>query len=277
MKLIRFGDPGAERCGVILGDGRNVDVSAAFENYDEAFFAGDGLGVLARWLQDNHRALVDVPEGVRFGCPIGRPSKVLGLGLNYRDQVQELRVEMPKEPVFFFKASSSVMGPYDDLIIPNGSMKTDWEVELGVVIGMRARRVTIAEAMEYVVGYVVVNDYSERDWQLKGKHADTFAPMGPCLVTQDEIGDPHELGLWLTVNGELKQEGSTRNLIFRIPYLVHYLSQFMTLLPGDVLCTGTPAGTAMGRKERFLKPGDLVELGVDGLGSQRQIVTAELV
>ena len=282
MKLIRFGPVGAERPGVLLPDGRRIDASGFGEDYSEQFFGGDGLERLARWVSsDGPRAPV-VGEDVRLGPPIPRPSKIICVGLNYRDHAKESGMAVPAEPVIFFKATSALVGPNDDVIIPKGSTKTDWEVELAVVIGRRAGYVSEAEATKHIAGYVLHNDYSERVFQLerggqwvKGKSCDTFAPLGPFLATPDEIPDVHDLRLWLTVNGERKQDGSTRDLVFGIPMLVSYISQFMTLLPGDVISTGTPAGVAMGHAPvRFLQPGDVVELGIDGLGSSRQRLRA---
>ncbi len=282
MKLIRHGSPGLEKCGVILSDGRRLDVSVAFPNYDETFFASDGVNRLHAWLEDAGSSAPTLPDDVRLGCPIGRPSKIICIGLNYRDHAEESGMTPPSEPVIFFKATTAITGPNDGLHIPPDSQKTDWEVELAVVIGRVARRVTEADAMNHIAGYVLHNDYSERAWQLerggqwvKGKSADTFAPLGPWLATPDEIADPHKLRLWLRVNGVEKQNGTTANLIFRLPHLIHYVSHFMTLLPGDVISTGTPAGVGLGFKPpQYLQPGDLVELGIDGLGTQRQVAHA---
>lgn len=277
MKLIRFGSPGKEQCGVILSDNRRLDASS-FHNYDEAFFENDGLQRLSAWIVENQATAPLIPEGVRLGSPIARPSKIICIGLNYRDHAEESGMTPPSEPVVFFKSTTALTGPNDGLEIPPGSEKTDWEVELAVVIGKTARRVSETEAIHHIAGYVLHNDYSEREWQLerggqwvKGKSADTFAPLGPWLVTPDEIADPHSLRLWLSVNGKMKQDGNSSNLIFKIPFLIHYLSQFMTLLPGDVISTGTPAGVGLGFKPpQYLKQGDVVELGIEGLGSQCQ-------
>jgi 2-keto-4-pentenoate hydratase/2-oxohepta-3-ene-1,7-dioic acid hydratase in catechol pathway len=221
-----------------------------------------------------------IPATARLGPPIARPGKVVCIGLNYRDHAREAQMDLPPEPVVFLKASSAVSGPFDDLVIPRGATKVDWEVELGIVISARARYVSEARAMDHVAGFLIVNDFSERHLQLerggqwvKGKSADGFAPLGPYLVTLDEIGNAHDLDMWLTVNGETMQEGSTSNMIFGIPRIISYLSEFMTLLPGDVVSTGTPAGVGMGRRPpRFLKPGDVVETGIANLGRQRQQV-----
>jgi 2,4-didehydro-3-deoxy-L-rhamnonate hydrolase len=282
MKLIRFGPVGSERPGVLLPDGRRIDASGFGEDYSEQFFGGDGLERLARWVEAEGARAPVVRDDVRLGPPIQRPSKIVCVGLNYRDHAKESGMAEPAEPVPFFKSTTAIVGPNDDVIIPKGSTKTDWEVELAVVIGRRASYVSEADAPKHVAGYVLHNDYSERVFQLerggqwvKGKSCDTFAPLGPYLATPDEIRDVHDLSLWLTVNGERKQNGSTRDLVFGVPVLVSYISQFMTLLPGDVISTGTPAGVAMGHSPvRFLQPGDVVELGIDGLGSSRQRLRA---
>jgi 2,4-didehydro-3-deoxy-L-rhamnonate hydrolase len=282
MKLIRFGPAGAERPGVQLPDGRRIDVSGFGEDYDERFLGGDGIDRLARWVASEGAKAPVVGADVRLGCPLARPSKIVCVGLNYRDHAKESGMAVPAEPVLFFKSTTAIVGPDDDVTIPKGSTKTDWEVELAIVIGQRASYVSEADALKHVAGYVLHNDYSERVFQLerggqwvKGKSCDTFAPIGPFVATPDEIGDVHDLKLWLTVNGERKQDGTTRELVFGVPTLVSYISQFMTLLPGDVISTGTPAGVAMGHKPvRFLQPGDVVELGIDGLGSSRQRLRA---
>lgn len=279
MKLIRFGRPGQERPGVELPDGSRRDVSGFGGDYDEAFFGGDGLARLAAWLEtgDTHPLAADV----RLGPPVARPSKIVCIGLNFRDHAAETGAELPKEPVIFFKATTALCGPDDALVIPRGAAKVDWEVELAVVIGKRARYVDLADAESHVAGYALHNDYSERSFQLerggqwsKGKSSDTFAPLGPVLATRDEVADPKALGMWLNVNGVARQKGTTANMVFDVPTLVSYVSQFMTLLPGDVISTGTPAGVGMGIKPEpvYLKPGDVVELGIDGLGSSRQQV-----
>jgi 2,4-didehydro-3-deoxy-L-rhamnonate hydrolase len=282
MKLIRFGPAGQERPGVLLANGTRIDVSAFGSDYDEAFFGGDGLARLATWLtQERDRAPV-IGNDVRLGPPLVRPSKIVCIGLNYRDHALESGMAVPTEPVVFLKATSALVGPNDDVVIPRGSTKTDWEVELAVVIGKRASYVERENALLHVAGYALHNDYSERAFQLerggqwvKGKSCDSFAPIGPFVATPDEIGDVNALGLWLTVNGERKQSGSTRDLVFDVPTIISYVSQFMTLLPGDVISTGTPAGVASGHKPvRFLQDGDVVALGVDGLGESRQRVRA---
>jgi 2,4-diketo-3-deoxy-L-fuconate hydrolase len=281
MKLIRFGEPGREKPGLQLEDGTRIDASSFGSDYDEAFFGTGRLGELREWLRANASRAPRVPEGTRLGPPVARPSKIVCIGLNYRDHAAETAAEIPKEPVIFFKATSSLVGPDDDLVTPRGAVKVDWEVELAVVIGPRASYVSRDEAPRHVAGYALHNDYSERTFQLerggqwsKGKSADTFAPLGPFLATPDEVPDPQRLGMWLTVNGERRQDSSTSNMIFDVPTLVSYLSQFMTLLPGDVISTGTPAGVGLGIKPepRYLKVGDVVELGIEGLGRSRQKV-----
>ena len=283
MKLARFGEPGAERPGVILPDGTRVDASAWIRDYDEAFFGGDGLRALAAWVTDRGPAAPRVPADVRLGAPLARPSKIVCIGLNFRDHAAESNMDLPKEPVMFFKATTALVGPNDPVVIPRGGTKLDWEVELAVVIGARASYVDQARALDHVAGYALHNDYSERAFQLerggqwvKGKSADTFAPIGPFIVTRDEMPDPHALPMWLTVNGTVRQQSSTANMIFDVPTLVSYVSQFMTLLPGDVISTGTPAGVGLGIKPApiYLQPGDVVELGIDGLGRSRQEVVA---
>jgi 2,4-diketo-3-deoxy-L-fuconate hydrolase len=267
---------------VQLLDGRRIDASGFGEDYDEGFFGSDGIARLARWLARNVERAPEVSDGVRLGPPLKRPSKIVCVGLNYRDHAKESGMAVPSEPVIFFKATSAIVGPNDELVIPKGSAKTDWEVELAVVIGKRASYVAEQDAPAHVAGYVLHNDYSERAFQLerggqwvKGKSCDTFAPLGPYIVTPDEIDDINALDMWLTVNGEMKQKGSTRDLVFGVPMLVSYISQFMTLLPGDVISTGTPAGVAMGHTPiRFLQDGDVVALGISGLGESRQQVRA---
>jgi 2-keto-4-pentenoate hydratase/2-oxohepta-3-ene-1,7-dioic acid hydratase in catechol pathway len=282
VRLIRFGEHDRERPGVLLPDGRRVDVSAFGEDWNETFFAGDGPTRLERWLAHHGARCPRVMEGVRLGPCIARPSKIVCIGLNYAGHVRETGATTPAEPVVFFKSTTALCGPDDDLVIPPGSTRTDWEVELAIVIGRRASYVPEDRAMEHVAGYALHNDYSEREWQLehggqwvKGKSFDTFAPIGPFLATPDEIRDPHALHLWLELNGERVQDSSTADLIFRVPALVSYLSRFMTLLPGDVISTGTPQGVGLGMQPaRYLEPGDVVTLGIDGLGTQRQRAVA---
>lgn len=278
MKLIRFGETGKEKPGVLINN-TCYDVSAWFQDYDEQFFENGGLAKLKQVVSNGN---LPVTEVKRFGCPINRPSKIVCIGLNYSDHAKETGVALPAEPVIFMKSTTAIVGPNDDIIIPRGSKKTDWEVELAIVIGIKASYVEEADAWNYIAGYCLHNDVSEREFQLerggtwdKGKGCDTFAPVGPFLVTREEIGDVNNLRLWLTVNGHEMQNGSTANLIFKIPFLISYVSRFMTLLPGDIISTGTPAGVGLGMKPQiYLKPGDIVELGIDGLGHSKQYVKA---
>jgi 2-keto-4-pentenoate hydratase/2-oxohepta-3-ene-1,7-dioic acid hydratase in catechol pathway len=280
MKLIRFGAPGAEKPGLLLGDGARVDASSFGADWDERFFGTDGLARLAAWARDHAAKAPRVPESERLGPCVARPSKIVCIGLNYADHARETGASIPEEPVIFFKATTALCGPHDDLVLPRGSVKTDWEVELAVVVARRTRYVEAADAASHVAGYALHNDYSERQDQLerggqwsKGKSQDTFAPLGPFLATPDEIGDVGALPMWLTVNGETRQKSGTNQMIFDVPALVSYLSRFMTLLPGDVISTGTPPGVGLGFKPPiFLKAGDVVELGIEGLGRQRQRV-----
>lgn len=282
MKLIRFGNTGTEKPGICTEDGRWLDCSAFGEDWDEKFFGTNGIERLRQWLATHRSKCAVVPSSTRLGPPIARPSKIICVGLNYSLHAKESGMEVPEQPVIFMKATSSMIGPFDEVIIPRNSVKTDWEVELAIVIGRKALYVTEQEAMKHVAGYVLHNDVSERDFQLnhggqwvKGKSCDTFAPLGPWLVTQDEIADPHRLRLWLKVNGEKMQDSNTSDLVHGIPKLVSYISQYMSLLPGDVISTGTPAGVGMGLKPpRYLQPGDAVELGIDGLGISKQNVRA---
>jgi 2,4-didehydro-3-deoxy-L-rhamnonate hydrolase len=280
MKLIRHGDIGHEKPGLLADDGARIDASGFGEDYSEAFFERDGLARLAHWAAGNAAGAPRVASSVRWAAPLCRPSKIVCIGLNYRQHAQETGAEPPKEPILFFKATTALAGPNDDLVLPRQSRKTDWEVELALVIGRRARYVERDEALEYVAGYTLHNDYSEREFQLerggqwvKGKSADTFAPLGPTLVTRDEVKDPQKLPLWLELNGEMRQQGNTDDMIFGVAELVSYVSQFMTLLPGDVISTGTPAGVGMGAKpQRYLRAGDVCRLGIEGLGESRQRV-----
>jgi 2,4-didehydro-3-deoxy-L-rhamnonate hydrolase len=282
MKLIRFGEPGKERPGLIMEDATRLDVSSCSQDYDEAFFAHGGLSQLRQWLQEHTTSAPRVASSVRLGSPISRPSKIVCIGLNFRDHAKESKMEIPEEPVIFFKATTSLVGPNDDLIMPKNAQKVDWEAELAVVIGKRGSYIDPEDALGHVAGYALHNDYSERVFQLerggqwvKGKSADTFAPLGPFLATCDEIPDTSQLGMWLKVNGVFRQRSSTREMIFDVPTLVSYVSQFMTLLPGDVISTGTPAGVGLGMSPpRYLKAGDVVELGIDHLGEARQRVIA---
>jgi len=279
MKLIRFGEPGKERTGIIINN-TNFDTSAFGEDYNERFFETDGFARLEKFIKENK--LPEVTEGARLGSPLARPSKLVCIGLNYIDHANETNAAPPSEPVIFMKATSAIVGPNDNIVIPKNSKKTDWEVELAIVIGKKASYVDEANAMDYVAGYLLHNDVSEREFQIerggqwvKGKSCDTFAPTGPFFATKDEIADPHSLRLWLKVNGKTMQDGNTANFIFKIPKLVSYTSQFMTLLPGDILSTGTPAGVGLGMKPNvYLKPGDVIDMGIDGLGQARQPVVA---
>ncbi|MBP1224195.1 fumarylacetoacetate hydrolase family protein [Flavobacterium sp. 1355] len=281
MKLIRFGEIGKEKPGVLIGEKR-YDVSAIVSDFNESFFEENGLEKLQKALADNP-TLPEVDANVRLGSPVARPSKIICIGLNYVDHCKETNAPIPTEPIIFFKSTTSLCGPDDDLIIPKNSEKTDWEVELAFVVGKKASYVEEAEALDYVAGYALLNDYSERAFQLerggqwaKGKGSDTFAPLGPFLATKDEVRDVNNLSMWLTVNGKKYQDSNTLNLVFKIPYLVHYLSQFMTLLPGDIISTGTPPGVGLGIKPDpiYLKAGDVVELGIEGLGTSKQTAVA---
>lgn len=279
MKLIRFGTPGSEKPGVLV-DGIRYSVESLVRDFDEHFFSSGISESLFHHFDTTLEKLPRVSEEERWGAPVARPSKLICIGLNYAAHARESGMEIPKEPVVFFKATSAICGPYDYLILPKGSTKTDWEVELAVVIGQRAQYISKEEAMNHVFGYLLHNDYSERAFQLerggqwvKGKSADTFAPLGPFLVTRDEIEDVHQLNLWTKVNGLQVQNSFTSDLIFNIPEIISYLSQFMTLLPGDIISTGTPFGVGMGNNPpTYLRPGDVVETGIEGLGIGRQEV-----
>ena len=282
MKLIRFGQNGQEKPGVLLKGGTWLDVSEAVRDYDGTFFAENGIESLREWLDKNESTAPRVPSSTRLGPPISRPSKIVCIGLNYRAHAGESQMEVPTEPVVFFKSPSSLSGPFDPVMIPRNAKKVDWEVEMAVVVGKKATYVESKDAMEHVAGYFILNDYSERAFQLerggqwvKGKSADTFAPVGPFLATQDEIADPKALDIWLKVNGEIRQNSNTAQMIFDVSTLVAYISQFMTLLPGDIISTGTPAGVGLGMKPpTYLRAGDVVELGVTGLGESRQEIVA---
>ena len=280
MKLIRFGKPENEKPGVQLPDGQKIDVSAFCSDYDETFFGTDGINSLQEWLTKHQDECPKISDAARLGSPLARPSKIVCVGLNYAKHAQESGMEVPSEPVLFFKASSAVIGPFDDVVLPKNSKKSDWEVELAVVIGAKACYVSESNAIDHVAGYVLHNDISEREFQLerlgqwvKGKSCDTFAPLGPFIATADEISDPHNLNLWLKLNGTTMQDSSTSDLIFGIPKLVSYISEFMTLLPGDIISTGTPFGVGLGLDpQMYLKAGDEMELGIDGLGISKQKV-----
>ena len=278
MKLLRIGAAGQEKPAILWNDSYR-DVSSLAGDFDASFFAAEGWKKLQSLSDAELKTLPVLDAATRLGCPIASPSKIICIGLNYADHAAESNMQLPAEPVVFFKATSAITGPNDPLIIPRNSRKTDWEVELAVVIGKKASYVSEAEAMNHVAGYVLHNDYSEREFQLerggqwvKGKSCDSFAPIGPWIATPDEINDLNNLRLWLTVNGKIFQDGNTSNLVFKIPFLISYLSQFMSLLPGDIISTGTPAGVGLGQKPEpiYLKAGDVVELGIEGLGSSRQ-------
>jgi len=282
MKLIRFGAVGQEKPGVQLANGTRIDTSAFGEDYNENFFGTEGVDRLRNWLVENEAVCPVIEEEVRLGAPLARPSKIVCVGLNYAQHAAESGMDVPKEPVLFFKATSALVGPNDDIIIPKGSTKTDWEVELSIVIGKKASYVEEADALDHIAGYVLHNDVSERAFQLersgqwvKGKSCDTFAPVGPFIATTDEIADPNNLNLWLKLNGEIMQNSSTSDFIFNVQHVISHISQFMTLLPGDIISTGTPFGVGLGlTPPKYLKAGDVVELGIEGLGTSKQNVVA---
>ncbi|WP_289039952.1 fumarylacetoacetate hydrolase family protein [uncultured Zobellia sp.] len=282
MKLIRFGSIGNEKPGVQLDNGTRLDVSGFVSDYNEDFFGGDGIEKLSNWLSENEKNCPEVPNDVRLGSPLVRPSKIVCVGLNYAKHATESGMAIPKEPVLFFKSTSAIVGPNDDVIIPKNSEKTDWEVELAIVIGKKASYVEEKDALDHVAGYVLHNDYSERAFQIekegqwcKGKGCDTFAPIGPFIATADEIKNPNNLDLWLKLNGETLQDSNTSDFIFNVQEVVSYISQYMTLLPGDIISTGTPSGVGLGfNPPKYLKEGDVVELGIEGLGSSKQQVKA---
>lgn len=279
MQLVRIGDFENEKPAVLI-DGKYLDVSEHVQDYNETFFAADGLTKLAHIIAT--KDLPEIKEPKRIGSCVARPSKIICVGLNYADHARETGAEIPTEPILFFKSTTALCGPFDHVIIPKGSTKTDWEVELAIVIGKKAQYVSESEAYDYVAGYCLHNDYSEREYQLerggnwsKGKGCDTFAPLGPVLVTKDEITDVHNLSMWLDVNGKRFQTSNTDQLIFNVPQVVSYISQFMTLLPGDVISTGTPHGVGLGFKPPiYLNAGDVVTLGMQGLGEQKQTAIA---
>jgi 2-keto-4-pentenoate hydratase/2-oxohepta-3-ene-1,7-dioic acid hydratase in catechol pathway len=288
IKLFRFGTVDSERPAVEYPDGTRLDVSKFGEDFNENFFATNGVSRLKDWLTRNAIKCPEVPSDARFGPCIARPSKIIAVGLNYLAHIEEgtsqssAPVSIPKEPITFFKSTTAICGPYDNAVIPRNSRKMDWEVELAVIISKKASYVTEAEANDYIAGYSVINDYSEREWQLekdgnqwsKGKSADTFAPLGPYLILTNNV-NPQELNLWLKVNDEFMQNANTRDMIFTIPQLISYISNHMTLLPGDVIATGTPSGVGNSRTPPvFLKEGDVVELGVENIGIQKQKVVS---
>lgn len=276
MKLIRYGPAGKEKPGILI-DNKGYDTSAVTRDYDEGFFESDGLNRLKHYLNTNPQ-LPEISKDLRLGCPVARPSKIVCTGLNYRDHALEMTQPLPTEPVLFLKSTTAINGPFDDIIIPKNSVKTDWEVELAIVIARKCSYVEEKDAMDYVAGFMLHNDVSEREFQLerngtwiKGKGCDTFAPLGPYLVTPDEIEDINNLRLWLKLNGKIMQDSNTSSMIFKIPFIVAYISQFMTLLPGDIISTGSPSGVGKGQTPPFyLKHGDVIELGIDGLGQSKQ-------
>jgi len=282
MKLLRFGAVGSEKPGLQLEDGSRIDVSGFGEDYNEGFFGTGGIERLETWLSTNLENCPKVSNDERLGPPLTRPSKIVCVGLNYAQHAAEAGMTVPKEPVLFFKATSAIVGPNDDIIIPKGSEKTDWEVELAIVIGKKASYVSEADAFDHIAGYVLHNDYSERAFQIekegqwcKGKGCDTFAPIGPFIATTDEIQNPNNLNLWLKLNGEEVQNSSTNDFIFNVQEVVSYISQYMTLLPGDIISTGTPFGVGLGfDPPKYMKPGDVIELGIEGLGSSKQTAKA---
>ena len=279
MKLFRHGNPGAERPGLVDADGVLRDLHGKVDDITGATLSPASLKLLA---SIDSSGLPRLDAGVRLGPAVGQVGKMICVGMNYADHARETGAPIPEQPVLFMKATTAIMGPNDDVVIPRGSVKTDWEVELGVVIGTVARDVTVDQALSHVAGYMVVNDLSEREFQMehggqwvKGKSCDTFGPLGPCLVTTDDIPDPQNLDLWLSVNGHRYQSSNTRNMVFGVAKLVSYISRYMTLMPGDVISTGTPAGVGLGLKPpTYLKPGDVMELGIEGLGTQRQVAHA---
>lgn len=281
MKFVRYGEPGSEKPGIVDADGRIRDIAVHVKDLSGAALDPAALAEIGRIDPDNLPLVQGEP---RIGPCVAGTGKFICIGLNYSDHAAETGATVPPEPIIFMKATSAIVGPDDDVIVPRGSQKTDWEVELAVVIGRKAKYVSEDDALDYVAGYAVAHDVSERAFQTerhgqwtKGKSCDTFGPTGPWLVTKDEVPDPQNLSMWLKVNGETMQDGSTRTMVYGVKYLVSYLSQFMSLHPGDIISTGTPPGVGMGMKpQRWLKPGDVVELGIEGLGSQRQNIVADV-
>jgi 2-keto-4-pentenoate hydratase/2-oxohepta-3-ene-1,7-dioic acid hydratase in catechol pathway len=280
MKLLRWGPPGAERPGMLDAAGVARDLTGLVPDIAGAVLSDTGMAMLRAL---DPAGLPRVPEGARLGPCVGGTGKFICIGLNYSDHAAETGAAVPPEPIIFMKATSAICGPDDPIIMPRGSTKLDWEVELAVIIGTRAKYVSEADALAHVAGYAVANDVSERAFQIersgqwtKGKSCDNFGQLGPWLVTRDAVPDPQDLSMWLTVNGQTMQNGSTRTMVYGVAHVVSYLSRFMTLHPGDVISTGTPPGVAMGMKPpRWLRPGDVVELGIAGLGQQRQVVVAD--
>ena len=280
MKLLRYGPVGTEKPGLLDADGRIRDLSMYIKDLDGSQLSQAALATLAKL---DPASLPLVSGTPRLGVPIASVGKFIAIGLNFADHAAESNLPIPKEPIVFAKTTSSLSGPNDEVMLPQESVKSDWEVELGIVIGSRASYVSEADALAHVAGYCLINDVSEREYQLerggtwdKGKGCDTFGPVGPWLVTSDEVGDPQDLGMWLDLNGTRMQTGSTKTMIFGCATIVSYVSRFMTLLPGDIITTGTPPGVGMGKKPDaiYLKPGDVMTLGIDKLGSQRQEVVA---
>ncbi|GLU57419.1 fumarylacetoacetate hydrolase family protein [Dyadobacter frigoris] len=277
MKLIRYGDQGKEKPGIVL-DGSIFDLSEFTEDFNEHFFESGGLERLCKFISNAAKKLSKVNKAVRIGCPVARPSKIVAVGLNYLEHIAATGLPVPKEPVIFLKATSAICGPYDTILLPPGSEETDWETELAVIIGKRASYISQQDARGIIAGYSVMNDISERSYQLerggtvdKGKGCNTFCPIGPYLVTPDEIEDPNNLAIWLKLNGKMMQNSSTKDLYFKIPFLISYISQFMTLLPGDIIATGTPSGTGHRQSPPvFLKSKDVLEYGIDNLGIAKQ-------
>ena len=282
MKLFRFEKSGSIGIGMLNEAGKHIDISAFGHDINEDFFGNGGLEKLSNWLKTNEASCEEITHEFRYESCVARPSKIICVGLNYARHAKESGMDVPAEPVLFFKSTSAMCGPNDPVIIPKTSVKTDWEVELAVIIGKKATYVSEEDAMDYLAGYCLHNDYSERAFQLersgqwvKGKSCDNFAPLGPYFVTKDEVSDQHNLHLWLDLNGKRMQDSNTSDLIFKIPHIISYISQFMTLLPGDIISTGTPEGVGMGQKPQlYLKPGDVVHLGIEGLGEQRQTAIA---
>ena len=280
MKLIRFGETVNEKTGLLLDNEERVDTSGFGEDYNEKFFQTDGVNRLSKWFSENKDSLKKVDQSVRWAAPICRPSKIICVGLNFKDHAEESKMKAPEEPVLFFKSTSAYAGPYDDLMIPKGAKKVDWEVEFAFVVGKKASYVSKEAAYDYIAGYAIHSDFSEREFQLersgqwvKGKSCDTFAPFGPFVATRNEMNDISDLKMTLSVNGVMKQNGTTENLIFDVPTLLSYISRFMTLLPGDIVSTGTPAGVGLGMNPpEYLKEGDVVEAKIDALGISRQNV-----
>jgi 2,4-diketo-3-deoxy-L-fuconate hydrolase len=282
MKLFRFEKSGSIGIGMLNKAGKHIDISAFGHDINEDFFGNSGLEKLSNWLKTNEASCEEITHEFRHESCVARPSKIICVGLNYARHAKESGMDVPAEPVLFFKSTSAMCGPNDPVIIPKTSVKTDWEVELALIIGKKATYVSEEDAMNYLAGYCLHNDYSERAFQLersgqwvKGKSCDHFAPLGPYFVTKDEVSDQHNLHLWLDLNGNRMQDSNTSDLIFKIPHIISYISQFMTLLPGDIISTGTPEGVGMGQKPQlYLKPGDVVHLGIEGLGEQRQTAIA---